>query len=45
MIKQSITARDVPRRPGDLYAAAADGTDVLQITDTPDFENGPDWGR
>jgi TolB protein len=29
----------------DLYTAAADGSDVVQITDTPDFENGPDWGR
>ncbi|HEX9124539.1 MAG TPA: hypothetical protein VF984_14460 [Actinomycetota bacterium] len=28
----------------DLYTAKADGSDVVQITDTPDFENGPDWG-
>jgi Tol biopolymer transport system component len=29
----------------DIYTAKADGTDVVQVTDTPDFENGPDWGR
>jgi Tol biopolymer transport system component len=29
----------------DLYTARADGSDVVQITDTPDFGNGPDWGR
>jgi Tol biopolymer transport system component len=29
----------------DLYTARADGSDVVQITDTPDVENGPDWGR
>jgi len=28
----------------DLYTASADGSDVEQITNTPDFENGPDWG-
>lgn len=28
----------------DLYTAAADGSKVMQITNTPDFENGPDWG-
>jgi Tol biopolymer transport system component len=28
----------------DLYTANADGSNVKQITDTPDFENGPDWG-
>lgn len=27
----------------DLYTANPDGTDVEQITATPDFENGPDW--
>jgi Tol biopolymer transport system component len=29
----------------DLYTANADGTDVRRLTNTPDFENGPDWGR
>jgi Tol biopolymer transport system component len=28
----------------DVYTANADGSDVRQVTDTPDFENGPDWG-
>jgi Tol biopolymer transport system component len=28
----------------DIYTANADGSDVKQVTDTPDFENGPDWG-
>ena len=28
----------------DLYTANADGSNVRQITDTPDFEIGPDWG-
>jgi Tol biopolymer transport system component len=28
----------------DIYTANADGSDVQQITNTPDFENGPDWG-
>jgi Tol biopolymer transport system component len=28
----------------DLYTANADGSNVTQITDTPEFENGPDWG-
>jgi Tol biopolymer transport system component len=29
----------------DIYTAKADGSDLVQVTDTPDFENGPDWGR
>jgi Tol biopolymer transport system component len=29
----------------DIYTANADGSDVQQVTNTPDFENGPDWGR
>jgi Tol biopolymer transport system component len=29
----------------DIYTARADGSDLLQVTDTPAFENGPDWGR
>lgn len=29
----------------DIYTANADGSNVKQVTDTPDFENGPDWGR
>jgi Tol biopolymer transport system component len=28
----------------DIYRANADGSDVAQVTNTPDFENGPDWG-
>jgi len=28
----------------DIYTANADGSDVVQVTNTPDFENGPDWG-
>jgi Tol biopolymer transport system component len=28
----------------DIYTANADGSDVAQVTNTPDFENGPDWG-
>ena len=28
----------------DIYTANADGSNVKQVTDTPDFENGPDWG-
>jgi Tol biopolymer transport system component len=28
----------------DLYTANADGSNLKQITDTPDFEIGPDWG-
>ena len=29
----------------DIYAANADGSNLAQITNTPDVENGPDWGR
>jgi Tol biopolymer transport system component len=29
----------------DIYTAKADGSDLVRVTDTPDFENGPDWGR
>ena len=29
----------------DIYTAKADGSHLVQVTDTPDFENGPDWGR
>ncbi|MBA2719309.1 MAG: PD40 domain-containing protein [Chloroflexi bacterium] len=28
----------------DIYTANRDGSNVTQITDTPEFENGPDWG-
>lgn len=28
----------------DVYTARTDGTDVVQVTNTPAFENGPDWG-
>jgi Tol biopolymer transport system component len=33
-----------PDRPEDLYTANADGSDVRQLTDTPQIEDGPDWG-
>jgi Tol biopolymer transport system component len=29
----------------DIYTANVDGTGLVQVTDTTDFENGPDWGR
>lgn len=29
----------------DIYTANPDGSDLEQVTNTPDFENGPDWGR
>jgi len=29
----------------DIYAANADCSHLVQVTNTPDFENGPDWGR
>jgi Tol biopolymer transport system component len=29
----------------DIYIARAGGGPVRQVTDTPDFEDGPDWGR
>jgi TolB protein len=28
----------------DIYTANADGSNVRQVTDTPEFEDGPDWG-
>jgi Tol biopolymer transport system component len=28
----------------DVYTARADGTDLVNVTDTPDFEDLPDWG-
>jgi Tol biopolymer transport system component len=28
----------------DIYTANPDGSNVVQVTHTPDFENGPDWG-
>ena len=31
-----------PQQP-DLFTADPDGSHVTQITDSPDFENGPDW--
>ena len=27
----------------DLYTADPDGSNVVRVTETPDFENGPDW--
>jgi Tol biopolymer transport system component len=32
-------------RQEDIYTAKADGSNIVQITNTADFENGPDWGR
>jgi Tol biopolymer transport system component len=29
----------------DIYTAKADGSNLVQVTNTPEFENGPDWGR
>jgi Tol biopolymer transport system component len=29
----------------DIYTADLNGNNLAQMTDTPDFENGPDWGR
>jgi Tol biopolymer transport system component len=29
----------------DIYTANADGSNLGQVTNTPDVENGPDWGR
>lgn len=29
----------------DIYTANADGSGLVQVTNTPEFENGPDWGR
>lgn len=29
----------------DIYTANADGSNVVQVTNTPDIKNGPDWGR
>ena len=35
-----------PRKGGrdDIYTAKADGTDLVQVTNTPDFEEFVDWG-
>jgi hypothetical protein len=29
----------------DIYTANADGSNLVQVTNTPEVENGPDWGR
>jgi len=29
----------------DIYTARADGSNLVQVTNTPAMENGPDWGR
>ena len=29
----------------DIYTANADGSKLVQVTNTPEVENGPDWGR
>jgi len=28
----------------DIYTAKVDGSDLGQVTNTPDFENTPSWG-
>jgi hypothetical protein len=28
----------------DVYRARSDGTDLINVTDTADFENSADWG-
>jgi hypothetical protein len=28
----------------DIYTARSDGSDVVNVTDTPDFEDLADWG-
>jgi len=28
----------------DIFTASADGSNVVQVTDTPDFEDFADWG-
>jgi hypothetical protein len=28
----------------DIYTALSDGTDLVNVTDTPDFEDFADWG-
>jgi TolB protein len=28
----------------DIYTARSDGTDLVNVTDTADFEGSPDWG-
>jgi len=29
----------------DIYTANADGSNLVQVTNSPEIENGPDWGR
>lgn len=29
----------------DIYTANPDGSDVVQVTNTPEVESGPNWGR
>ena len=29
----------------DIYTANLDGSGIARVTNTPDFENAPDWGR
>ena len=30
--------------PEDLYSIEADGSSLARVTNTPDFEESPDWG-
>jgi Tol biopolymer transport system component len=38
----SLVLRNVGQE--DIYTANADGTDLAQVTDTPEVENFADWG-
>ena len=29
----------------DTYTANSDGSNLVQVTNAPEVENGPDWGR
>jgi len=39
-----FSLRHRPRGPVDIYTARPDGTRLAQVTNTPDFETGADWG-
>jgi Tol biopolymer transport system component len=39
-----VFAMYLPGRNSDIYTATRDGTDLVQVTDTPGHEGSPDWG-